>query len=111
MHTAPYAPEAVCIQIMLLEHIWLNIFSRLLMVQDHLPLDHMVQLLDHIVQEQLVLDHKSRPKCQKSSLFSFCVVTVPSRQNRSFAVKIQIQICYLVLTTDVSPTYIFKGEH
>ena len=53
MHTAPYAPETVCIQIMLLEHIWLKLFSRLLMGQDHM------------VQEQLVLDNKSRPKISK----------------------------------------------
>ena len=49
-----YAPGAVCIQIMYPEHIWLKIFFRLFMVQDHM------------VQEQLVLDHKSWPKSQKS---------------------------------------------
>ena len=51
-----HAPGAVCISNMILE---LSIFdlqypSRLLMFQDHM------------VQEQLVLDHKSRPKSQKS---------------------------------------------
>ena len=66
MHTAPeafskYAPGAVCIQIMLLEHIWLRIFFQIFN-------GHMV--LDHTVQEQLVLYHKSRPKSQKSLLSS-----------------------------------------
>ena len=59
MHTAPgacskYAPGAVCIQIMLLEHFNLEYSSRLFVV------------LDHMVQEQLVLDHKARPKSPKS---------------------------------------------
>ena len=68
MHTAPgacsrYAPGAVYIQIMLLEHIWLRIFFQIimLMVQDQ---------MDHTVQKQLVLVSKSRPKSQKSILKS-----------------------------------------
>ena len=63
VHTAPgayllNASGTVCISNMILEHIWLRIFFQILdhMVQDQLVLDHM----------QLVLNHKLRPKSHKS---------------------------------------------
>ena len=57
MHTAPgayllHAPGAVCILNMILEHILLIIFFQIL------------------VQDQLILDHKSRPNSLKKCLFS-----------------------------------------
>ena len=59
MHTAPgtcllYAPGARCVfQIWSWSIFDLEYSSRLLMVQDHM------------VQEQMILDHMSRPKSQK----------------------------------------------
>ena len=37
-----HTPGAVCIQIMLLEHIWLRIFFKII-VQGHMVLEHMAQ--------------------------------------------------------------------
>ena len=54
-----YAPGAACIQIMLLEHIWLRISFKIIN-----------GLEDHMILDQLVPDHKSRPKSQKSTLYT-----------------------------------------
>ena len=56
IYTAPgayllHAPEAVCISNIVLEHIWLGIFFQI--INGPGPC--------HMVQKQLVLDHKSRP--------------------------------------------------
>ena len=63
-------PGAVYTKIILLEHTWLEHYSRLFMVQDHVPgtiwsWSIMIGLWSwHI----MVLDHKSRPKSPKSVL-------------------------------------------
>ena len=59
MHTAPgacllYASGAVCTSNMVLEHIQFRIFFKIIMVHEH-----------------MVLDHESRLKSQKSSPFSY----------------------------------------
>ena len=56
------APGVLCISNMVLEHIDLEYFSRLLKVQDHIVPENMVL-------HYMVLHHKSRPKSHKSIHF------------------------------------------